>query len=253
MSKRLAYPYIIWIIGFIIIPILFICYYGLTVDGHLSAANILAIFDEVHLRPLLLSLKLSIICVIVCLSISFPLGMFLRHYQSRFLVFLFIVPMWMNTVLSILAWKLLLSTNGIINHFFHCGSILNTQIATEIGMVYDLLPFAIVPIYNAITAIDQRIIDAAYDLGADKAHVLWHIILPLSRPGILSAVVMVFVPALTSFVISDMLGGGKVSLIGNVIEQEFTNSMNWNLGSGLGMVLMFFVILSTMLMRGGDS
>ncbi|MBR1629294.1 MAG: ABC transporter permease [Lachnospiraceae bacterium] len=253
MSKRLAYPYLAWIVGFIIIPILFICYYGLTRDGHFTFSNIAAITENVHWIPLVLSVRLSLICVVICLLISIPLGLALRSIRSRFLVFLFMMPMWMNTVLSILAWKLLLGTNGIIGRLFHVRSILNTQLATEIGMVYDLLPFAIIPIYNAFASIDDSIIDAAYDLGADRAQVLTKIMLPGAKAGILSAVVMVFVPALTSFVISDMLGGGKVSLIGNVIEQEFTNSMDWNLGSGLGMVLMVFVLLSTMLLRGGES
>ena len=252
MNRRLAYPYVAWLAGFVIIPILFICYYGLTVDGHFTMSNVLAIFDEIHWVPLVLSIRLSGICVLICLLVSIPLGLCLRQCRSRFLVFLFMMPMWMNTVLSILAWKLLLSTNGIFCRLFHIGSILNTQLATEIGMVYDLLPFAIIPIHNALSSIDERIIDAAYDLGADRFQVLWRIILPEAKPGILSAVVMVFVPALTSFVISDMLGGGKVSLIGNIIEQEFTNSMDWNLGSGLGMVLMVFVLLSTMLLRGGE-
>ncbi len=253
MSNKLSYPYLIWIFGFIIIPILFICGYGLTDGGHFSLKNILAIGESVHLIPLLLSIRLSAICVVICLLVSIPLGIILRGYRSRFIVFLFMLPMWMNTVLSILAWKLLLSTNGILPRLLHTGSILNTQIATEIGMVYDLLPFAIIPIHNSFAAIDQRVVDAAYDLGAGRAQVLFHILLPLAKPGILSAVVMVFVPALTSFVISDMLGGGKVYLIGNVIEQEFTNSMNWNLGSGLGMVLMVFVLISTMLLRGNES
>ena len=253
MSRRLAYPYLVWITGFIVIPLVFIFYYGLTIEGRFTFSNVLAIFRREHFLPLILSLKLSGICVAICLLISIPLGIILRRYSSRFLVFLFMMPMWMNTVLSIMVWKLLLGTNGIINSIFGFGSILNTQIATEIGMVYDLLPFAILPIHNAMSTIDERVIDAAYDLGANRTQVLFRIILPGARSGICSAIIMVFVPALTSFVISDMLGGGKVSLIGNIIEQEFTNSMNWNLGAGLGLVLMFFVLASTMLLRKGEA
>ena len=252
MNQKLAYPYLLWIAGFIIIPILFIGYYGLSEEGHFTFQYVLAIFEPVHWKPLLLSIKLSLICVTVCLLISIPLGLILRGHRSDFIIFLFMLPMWMNTILSILAWKLLLSTHGIFNHIFHTGSILNTQLATEIGMIYDLLPFAIIPIHGAIAAIDENIIHSAYDLGANKMQVIFRVILPNAQAGIASAVVMVFVPALTSFVVSDMLGGGKVSLIGNIIEQEFTNSMNWQLGSGLSLVLMLFVLASTMILRRGQ-
>lgn len=251
-NKKLAIPYITWIIGFIIIPLFFIFYYGLIDNGTFTLSNVLAIFEKVHLKPLFLSIKLSLICVIVCLIIAIPLGVAIREVNSKIIVFLFVIPMWMNTILSIMAWKLLLSTNGIFNSLFHFGSILNTEAATLLGMIYDLLPFAIMPIYTAISAIDENVINSASDLGANKLQILFKIIIPNAKGGILSAIIMVFVPALTSFVVSDMLGGGKVSLIGNIIEQEFTNALNWNLGSGLSIVLMIFVFISTIVMRKGE-
>ena len=122
--------------------------------------------------------------------------------------------------------------------------IINTPAAIVLGMVYDFLPFMVLPIFNTLMKIDDNIIEAAYDLGATKKNVLFDILLPLSIPGIASGVTMVFVPALTTFVISNMLGGGKILLIGNIIEQEFTTSSNWNLGSGLSLVMMIFIILS---------
>ena len=157
-------------------------------------------------------------------------------------------------MLRILAWKLLLSNNGIVNavlQFLGFGTVkmLNTQAAVVFGMVYDFLPFMILPIYNAMAKIKKDIIEAAKDLGASEALILFKIIIPLTMSGIISGVIMVFVPALTSFVISDLLGGGKVLLIGNVIEQEFMQSSNWNLGSGLSVVLMIFVIASMALMN----
>ncbi|MDD7635877.1 MAG: ABC transporter permease, partial [Clostridiales bacterium] len=148
----------------------------------------------------------------------------------------------------------LLSTNGLVHAFLELiGSgrvkMLNTPTAVVFGMVYDFLPFMILPIYNSMVRIKDDIIEAAHDLGANQLTILMKIIFPLTLSGIISGVIMVFVPALTSFVISDLLGGGKVLLIGNVIEQEFMQGTNWNLGSGLSFVLMIFVIASMALMN----
>lgn len=177
--------------------------------------------------------------------------------NQSFVVFLFVLPMWMNFMLRILAWKLLLSNNGIVNmllSFIGIGplKILNTETAVVFGMVYDFLPFMIMPIYNAMVKIKSDIIEAARDLGANELTIFIKIIFPLTLSGVISGVIMVFVPALTSFVISDLLGGGKVLLIGNVIEQEFMQGTNWNLGSGLSLVLMLFVIASMTLMNHFD-
>ena len=157
-------------------------------------------------------------------------------------------------MLRILAWRLLLSNNGIVNALFglfgFCPvKMLNTPTAVVFGMVYDFLPFMILPIYNSIARIKPDVIEAAKDLGANSRIVLIRIIFPLTLSGVISGIVMVFVPALTSFVISDLLGGGKVLLIGNVIEQEFMQGSNWNLGSGLSVVLMIFVIASMAVMN----
>ena len=156
--------------------------------------------------------------------------------------------------LRILAWRLLLSNNGIVNALFGLFGfgpvkMLNTPTAVVFGMVYDFLPFMILPIYNSIARIKPDVIEAAKDLGANSRIVLIRIIFPLTLSGVISGIVMVFVPALTSFVISDLLGGGKVLLIGNVIEQEFMQGSNWNLGSGLSVVLMIFVIASMAVMN----
>ena len=239
-----AGPYLIWIIGFILLPLAMIIYYAFTTSGGtFTFENVAAIADPVHVRSILLSLKLGIICTIVCLLLAYPLAMILNGLkikQQNFVVFIFILPMWMNFMLRILAWRLLLSNNGIVNaifQFFGFGTVkmLNTQTAVVFGMVYDFLPFMILPIYNSMARIKNDVIEAAKDLGASDAIILFKII--------------IFVPALTSFVISDLLGGGKVLLIGNVIEQEFMQGTNWNLGSGLSVVLMIFVIASMALMN----
>ena len=257
-QQFLAGPYLIWIIGFIILPMVMILYYAFTnSDGAFTVEYIAAIATETNRKAIFLSLKLGVICTLVCLVLSYPLAMILNGLkikQQGFIVFIFILPMWMNFMLRILAWKLLLSNNGIVNAIFHFlgfGTVkmLNTQTAVVFGMVYDFLPFMILPIYNAMAKIKNDVIEAARDLGASDLLILFKIIIPLTLSGIISGVIMVFVPALTSFVISDLLGGGKVLLIGNVIEQEFMQSSNWNLGSGLSVVLMIFVIASMALMN----
>ena len=253
-----AGPYLLWIIGFILLPLAMIIYYAFTTSGGaFTLDNIAAIADPVHVKSILLALRLAVISTAVCLLLAYPLAMILNGLkikQQGFVVFIFILPMWMNFMLRILAWKLLLSNNGIVNAIFHFlgfGTVkmLNTQTAVVFGMVYDFLPFMILPIYNAMAKIKNDVIEAAKDLGASDILILFKIIIPLTLSGIISGVIMVFVPALTSFVISDLLGGGKVLLIGNVIEQDFMQSSNWNLGSGLSVVLMIFVIASMALMN----
>lgn len=254
----LSGPYIIWIVGFIVLPILVICYYGITdASGSFTLENIIAISEPIHMKALLLSLKLALVSTLLCLALSYPLAMILNglHVKHQsFIVFIFVLPMWMNFMLRILAWQLILSNNGILNTVFQAlglprVSLLNTPAAVVFGMVYDYLPFMILPIYNSMSRIGNDIVDAARDLGCNKFQVFAKIILPLTVSGVLSGIIMVFVPALTSFVISNLLGGGKVLLIGNVIEQEFMQNTNWNMGSGLSIVLMIFVIASMAFMN----
>lgn len=256
--QLLCGPYIVWIIGFILLPILMIFFYGMTdTSGSFTFRYVMAVTEPIHMKALLLSLKLALLCTAICLALSYPLAMILNgmHLKRQsFVVFIFMLPMWMNLMLRILAWQLLLSNNGILNTVLeYIGlskvQLLNTPSAVVFGMVYDFLPFMILPIYNSMGRIGNDILDAAKDLGANTFQVFLKIILPLTVPGVLSGIIMVFVPALTSFVISDLLGGGKVLLIGNVIEQEFMQSMDWNMGSGLSIVLMVFVIASMAFMN----
>ncbi len=257
----LAGPYLIWIAGFLVLPLAFILYYALSrSDGSLTLENILAIASPVHRKALLLSLRIALICTFFCIVLSYPLAMILNKIRSRhqnLIVFIFILPMWMNFMLRILAWKMLLANNGVINSILEFLGlpgidILNTPTAVIFCMVYDFLPFMILPIYNSMARISPDLIEAARDLGAGNARVFFKIILPLTVSGVVSGIIMVFIPALTSFAISDLLGGGKVLMIGNVIEQSFMQEYNWNLGSGLSFVLMIFVIVSMMLMNSHD-
>ena len=254
MTKRLfSAPFIAFMLCGTLIPACVIAYYGMTDrSGAFTMANLVAIASGEHAKALGLSLLLAFASTVICLLLAFPLGLALKDSKlgkKGFMVFVFILPMWMNFLLRTMAWQVLLEKNGIINGMLAgiglpALNIINTPAAVILGMVYDYLPFMILPIYNALIKIDNNLIEAAYDLGASKSLVLRKVIVPLSIPGIVSGVTMVFVPSLTTFAISNMLGGGKVNLIGNIIEQEFTASSNWNLGSGLSLVMMIFIVIS---------
>lgn len=252
-KKLLSGPYLIWSLAFIIIPLLIIVYYGFTTkEGGFTFTNIAQITTPENLKALGLAILLSLVSTVICLLIAFPLAVILSGMnvnQTSFVVLIFILPMWMNFLLRTLAWQSLLEKNGVINailSFLHLPAlnIINTPAAIVLGMVYNFLPFMVLPIYNVLIKIDKDVISAARDLGASNMQTFTKIILPLSKPGIISGITMVFVPALTTFVISDLLGGSKILLIGNVIEQEFKQSSNWHTGSGLSLVLMLFIIIS---------
>lgn len=259
--KLLTGPYLFWAASFIIIPLLMIVYYGLTDNnGSFTLLNLAQITNYENLKALGLALLLSFISTLICLVLAYPLAMILSEKnvnQSSFIVLIFILPMWMNSLLRTLAWQNLLEKNGIINtmlEFLHlpAQTLINTPYAIVLGMVYNFLPFMVLPIYNVLSKIDKDVVFAARDLGASNLQTFTKIIIPLSVPGIISGVTMVFVPSLTTFVISDLLGGSKILLIGNVIEQEFKQGSNWNTGSGLSLVLMLFIIFSMALIAKYD-
>ena len=238
-----------------------IVYYGLTdKEGGFTLLNLAQITTPENLQALGLALLLSFISTLLCLVLAYPLAMILSEKnvnQTSFIVLIFILPMWMNFLLRTLAWQNLLEKNGIINSilgFFHlpAQTLINTPYAIVLGMVYNFLPFMVLPIYNVLAKIDKDVIFAARDLGANGIQTFSKIILPLSVPGIISGITMVFVPSLTTFVISDLLGGSKILLIGNVIEQEFKQGSNWHVGSGLSLVLMIFIIASMALIAKYD-
>ena len=260
-KRLLAGPYLFWSVSFIIIPLLMIFYYGLTdKDGAFTLLNIAKITTPENLKALGLALLLSFVSTVICLLLAYPLAMILSNLgvnQSSFIVLIFILPMWMNFLLRTLAWQNLLEKNGVINvilDFLNLPAleIINTPYAIVLGMVYNFLPFMVLPIYNVLAKIDKDVIAAARDLGANNVQTFLRIILPLSVPGIISGITMVFVPALTTFVISDLLGGSKILLIGNVIEQKFKQGSNWHVGSGLSLVLMIFIIISMALIAKYD-
>lgn len=214
--------------------------------------NIISITTPEHMKALGLSLLLSLISTLICLVLAYPLSYILASMsknQKSFIVLIFILPMWMNFLLRTLAWQTLLEKTGVINSILSFWglpslNIINTPYAIILGMVYNFLPFMVLPIYNSLSKIDENVVNAARDLGADGLQTFLKVIFPLSLPGVISGITMVFIPALTTFIISNLLGGSKFLLIGNIIEQEFTQAANWHAGSGLSIVLMLFIIIT---------
>lgn len=260
-KKICALPFGVWILCGTVVPLFAVAYYGLTDDGGMfTTSNILSVISEDHFKALSWSFLLAFISTLVCLVLAFPLALILKHSKfgkRGFIIFIFILPMWMNFLLRTMAWQVMLERGGFLNTLFDklglpAFEIINTPAAIVLGMVYDFFPFMVLPLYNVMIKIDDNIIEAAYDLGATRSKVIKSIILPLSLPGIASGITMVFVPSLTTFAISNILGGGKIYLIGNVIEQEFTATENWHLGSGLSLVMMLFIVVSMMFISGND-
>ncbi len=246
-------PYLVWSILFIIVPLFMVLYYGLTdAEGNFTLANIAAIAQPEQAKAFGLALALALAATAICFLLAYPLAMILargRAGEKGLVTTLFLLPMWMNFLLRTFAWMTILEDGGVLNGILTslglpAAHIINTSGAIIIGMVYNFLPFMILPLYNALASIDENVINAARDLGATAAQTFFRVILPLSVPGILSGITMVFIPSLTTFAISTLLGGSKILLIGNIIEQEFTLSYDWNLGSGLSLVLMVFVIIN---------
>ena len=251
-NRIIAAPYTIWMIGFIVIPLIFVMYYGLTNDKNLfTLDNVISFFNPIHLKSFLKAFKLAFISTLICIILAYPIALIFRNSKTKkssFIVYLFILPMWMNGLLRIYAWLTLIEKKGVINlilTYFHLPNIniVNTETAIILGMVYDFLPFMILPLYNALMKINDDTLNGARDLGANEFQVFTKIIFPLSIPGMVSGITMVFIPSLTTVAISFMLGGGLYLLIGNVIEQEFLTTANWHLGSGLSLVLIIFIFI----------
>ncbi len=243
----------LWAVGFTVIPLVVIIRYAiLDTTGAFTLSNILAIVDPSNLKALIFSLEIALGCTVICILLAYPLVMMLKRLKfgaKRSAVFFLILPMWMNFILKLYAWQMILSSNGILNLFLEklgLGrvNIANSFLSIMIGVVYDYLPFMVLPLYDAVSGIDEDVIEAAKDLGARRFTVFGKIIFPLSIPGLMSGITMVFVPSMTSFVTADILGGGKLQLVGNIIEQEFIHSMDWNMGAGLSVALMIFVMVS---------
>ena len=250
-SRWAAAPYLVWMAAFIVVPLFIVIWYALTNSVRQpTLENLAAIgrYSSVFARSLLLAAEATIICLVL----AFPVGYFLsrlRANKQHIMLMLVMLPMWMNFLLRTYAWMTLLERNGLINRLlglFGLGPVemINTSGAVVLGMVYNYLPYMILPLYTAMTKIDDSVIEAAQDLGCNTFKVVTRVLIPLSGPGIATGITMVFVPAVSTFIISRMLGGGSNLLIGDLIELQFLgNSYNLNIGSAMSLVLMVIVLL----------
>lgn len=255
-KKAVASPYMIWAIIFIIVPLLFVVYYSFTdAAGNFSLQYIADIGK--YKDTMLTSIWLGFIATIISLLISYPLAYIMaRTTQNvqRTMMMLVMLPMWMNLLIRTYSLMIILQDTGVINTFLarlNLPSVhmINTQGAVVLGMVYNYIPYMILPLYSIMAKIDHGLIEAAEDLGANKITVLRKVILPLSLPGIASGFTMVFVPSVSTFYISKKLGGNAFSLIGDVIEMQFKSSNNYNLGAALSLVLMIMIIICMAVMN----
>ena len=253
MRNLFLAPFCVWAGIFIFVPLIFIIYYGLTdMSGNFTLDNIAIISQREYYSSLKLSVILGLATTIVCLLLAYPLCLILvdrAKSAGTIIILLFVLPLWMNTLLSTMAWQTIFERDGILNQVLRLLSLpdmtlINTPTAVVIGMIYNYLPYMVLPLYVALSKIDKSIFEAARDLGANSWQTFLKVTLPLSLPGAISGVTMVFIPALTTFAISALLGGSKLLLIGNVIEQEFTVEYDWHLGSALSIILMIFIIIN---------
>ena len=256
-DKKLAYPYFIWMVLFTVVPLIIVVYYALTDgSGNFTIANLTSVsgYGSVFARSLLLAL----VATVICLIIAFPVGYFLsrlRVNKQHIMLMLVMLPMWMNFLLRTYAWMGLLSINGPVNAVlgvFGLGpyNMLNTSGAVVLGMVYNYLPFMILPIYSVIIKLDHSLLEAARDLGAGSLTVFRRVILPLSLPGVVSGITMVFVPSVSTFAISRMLGGGTELLLGDLIERQFLGgAYNPQLGAAISLVMMVIVLVCMLVMN----
>ena len=260
-ESRLATPYAIWSVLFIVIPLILIVFFSFTkqVDGRymFTLDNFDKFFNVMYFKVVRRSLVLAFISTVLCLIVGYPTAYIIskaKPSRRATLILLCILPMWMNFLLRTYAWSAILGKNGFINTLLGMVglgpiNILYTDAAVLLGMVYNFLPFMILPIHTILSKMDQDLINAAKDLGANNFQVFTKVIFPLSLPGVISGITMVFMPAVSTFVISKLLGGGQFYLIGNLIEQEFMSVGDWHFGSAISIFMMIIILISMAIMN----
>ena len=251
--KYASLPFAAYALIFILAPLLLIVFYSFAGPGGLTLEHYKAFFnfeDQVYLQVLWRSIKVAAVSTLLCLALGYPMAYILSKMRPGLrdtMVFLFVLPMWMNFLLRTYAWMTLLERTGLINSLLgKLGlgplDLMYTQGAVVLGNVYNFLPFMILPIYNVLVKIDSSVVEAAQDLGANRSVVFRKVIFPLSLPGVISGVSMTFMPAVSTFIISRLLGGGQQALIGDIIENQFKVVGNWGLGSAMSVVLMALIL-----------
>ena len=252
LQRFVAAPYTVWSVLFIVIPLVMVVYYTFTDGtGAFTFQNIEKLAEKEYLSIFARSVAYAFLATVVCLLIAFPLAYFISQSKPRtqkLAIMLIMLPMWTNLVIRTYSLGNLIEDTGVINTVLGLSEdpihMINTPFAVILGMVYNYLPFMVLPIYTVISKLDKNVIEASQDLGCNKFQVIMKVILPLSKSGIVSGITMVFVPAISTFYISKKLGGTDNRLIGEVIEDSFLNSENWNFGSGISFILMIIIMLS---------
>lgn len=256
-----ASPYALWMVLFTVVPLLFVCYYAFTdPSGAFTTANFAKIAQPMYLLVLWDSLRLALYCTALCLLIGYPTAYFLasRDFtRAQSLVVLILVPMWMNFLLRTYAMMTLLEDNGVLNTLLRAVGLpgmkmIGTEGAVLLGMVYNYLPFMVLPIYTVLKKMDYSVIEAAQDLGCNPIRVVSRVVLPMSVPGVVSGITMVFMPAVTTFSISRLLSSGMIYLVGDMIEDYFVSMNNRNVGSTISLVMLVLIILSIGFLRKVD-
>lgn len=266
-TKYFAYPYLLWIILFIVFPSFLVLLYSITTKQsnglttiQFTLENFKKFFDPLYINILWDSIFLAAVSTVICLALGYPAAFIISKAdlsRRNTLLFLCILPMWMNMLLRTYAWMTILGNNGILNNFFASlglprVNMLYTRGATVMGMVYNFLPFMILPIYTALSKMDRGILEAADDLGATEYIKFKNIILPLSMPGVISGIIMVFMPAVSTFIIPQLLGGNKSMMVGNLVEKLFILNGDWNFGSAISIIMMIIILISMSIMNKFD-
>ena len=255
-ERAAAAPYLLWSLLFIIAPLLFVLYFAVTDrNGNFTLENLLSLSS--YSQTFVMSIGFSLIATVVCLLIGYPLAYCMSRTSARsrsILMVLLMLPMWISLLIRTYSLMALLDNGGLVSTFlvrlgFEKLTFIGTDAAVILGMVYDFLPYMVLPIYTSLTKIDTRYIEAAADLGCNSAKTLFHVILPLTVPGIVSGVTMVFVPSISTFYISQKLGGGSFDLIGDVIERQFKNAVTYHTGAAISLVMMILILISVAIMN----
>ncbi|QIK69389.1 ABC transporter permease [Erysipelothrix sp. HDW6C] len=256
--RKLITPYVVWMALFIVLPMLFVLIYALTTKGNavislqFTLENFKKFFDPVFVKVLVESLRIALITTVICLIIGYPLAYIISRRSDRtqtLLILLVTIPMWINMLVRTYAWISILSDVGIINNvlgFFGIPPLkmMYTDFAVILGMVYNFLPFMIIQIYTVLSKMDESLVQASYDLGANRFQTFRKVIFPLSLSGVISGITLVFLPSLSTFIIPKFLGGGSYVLIGNLIENQFINIGDYNFGSAISLIMAVLILVS---------
>jgi len=259
-GKLLALPTVVWLLLFFLIPLLFVLAFAFmqrgaygTVEMKFTLDNIVRVFDPLYMGTLWETVKIAVITTVLCLVIGYPFAYTItivdRKYRS-ILLLLATIPFWINFLVRSYAWIVILRSQGLVNTLLLKLGIISEPLnllyntpSVILGMVYSLLPFMILPVYAAIEQLDKRKLEAAYDLGATPVKAFWNVTVPMTMSGIVTGSILVFVSSIGMFVVSDVMGGSKVALIGNVIQNQFLGSRDWPFGSALSMIVVLFSVL----------